>query len=108
MAFPITRARWLAPTLAIHFARDLALGIGAAVAAIINRFETARALSSYDSRMLADIGLRPEDVQSAFAEPIWRDPTRRLAVIAIERRTAAREARRADMAANQKTDELVH
>ena len=108
MAFSINSSRWLAPTLAVHFARDLALGIGAAVTAIINRFETARQLSNYDSRMLADIGLRPEDVQSAFAEPIWRDPTRRLAVIAIERRCAAREARRADMAAKAKTPELVH
>jgi len=109
MALSIKTSHWLAPALATHFARDVALGIRAAVTAIIHRFQAAQALSSYDARMLADIGLTPEDVSSAFAEPFWRDPTRRLAVIAIERRSAARETRRAELAAKAKKPEaLVH
>lgn len=109
MALTINPSRWVAAHLAVHFVRDGALGIGAAVTALINRRRAAQSLAKFDGRMLADIGLTRNDVDSAFAEPIWRDPTIRLAVIAIERRSAARSARRAGRVKTEtKTDvELV-
>jgi uncharacterized protein YjiS (DUF1127 family) len=81
----------LSPAFSVFF--DLGLAVLAVIGAVLNRYRAARALSSFDSRMLADIGLTQGDVDSAFSEPLWRDPTRRLAVIAIERRSAARAAR---------------
>ena len=78
---------------ALSFVQDVGLALAAAVNAIVNRYEAGRTLSRFDSRMLADIGLTPNDIGSAFSEPLWRDPTRRLAVIAVERRAAMRAAR---------------
>ena len=103
MALTIRTSRWVVAHLAVHFVRDSALGIGAAVTALINRRRAAHDLAKFDGRMLADIGLTRNDVESAFAEPLWRDPTRRLAVIAIERRSAARSARQADRVKSEKT-----
>jgi uncharacterized protein YjiS (DUF1127 family) len=81
----------LSPAFSFFF--DLGLAVLAAIGAVVNRYQAGRALSQFDGRMLADIGLTPGDVDSAFSEPLWRDPTRRLAVIAVERRTAARAVR---------------
>jgi uncharacterized protein YjiS (DUF1127 family) len=106
MALTIKSSRWVAADLAVHFVRDAALGIGAAVTALINRREAARALAKFDGRMLADIGLTRNDVESAFSEPLWRDPTSRLAVIAIERRCAARAARHTDVVRTEKKARL--
>ena len=97
----------LSPALSYTF--DFALAFLAAVNAVVNRYQAARALSQFDGRMLADIGLTPGDVDSAFSEPIWRDPTRRLAVIAVERRSAARAVRLGRVHNHQKADaELVN
>ena len=106
MALTIRTSRWVAAHLAVHFVRDSARGIGAAVTAFINRRQAAHALAKFDGRMLADIGLTRNDVDSAFAEPIWRDPTIRLAVIAIERRSAARAARQAERVNTEKKTSL--
>jgi uncharacterized protein YjiS (DUF1127 family) len=46
----------------------------------------ARMLAGLDGRMLADIGLTQSDVQDAFSEPLWADPTALLKERAIERR----------------------
>ncbi len=106
MALTIRTSRWVVAHLAVHFVRDSALGIGAAVTALINRRQAAHALAKFDGRMLADIGLTRNDVDSAFAEPFWRDPTIRLAVIAIERRSAARAARQAERVTTEKKTRL--
>jgi uncharacterized protein YjiS (DUF1127 family) len=93
---------------ALSYLSDFALAFVAALNAVVNRYQAARALAQFDGRMLADIGLTPGDVDSAFAEPIWRDPTRRLAVIAVERRTAARAIRLGRVHNHQKAEaELV-
>jgi uncharacterized protein YjiS (DUF1127 family) len=81
----------------------MGLNVASAINALVNRYEAGRALSRFDERMLADIGLTANDVSAAFSEPIWRDPTRRLAVIAVERRVAARAARRIDLRQREKT-----
>ncbi|BCJ91682.1 hypothetical protein IZ6_24170 [Terrihabitans soli] len=97
----------LSPATSLFF--DLGLAVLAAVSAVVNRYQAARSLSQFDSRMLADIGLTPGDVDSAFAEPIWKDPTRRLAVIAVERRAAARALRLGRIHNHQKAEaELVN
>ena len=101
MTHNLTSAQ-VAPGLASNSGRDLALAIGAAFKAIFNRYRTGRALATFDDRMLADIGLTPGDVSSAFAGPIWRDPTVRLAVIAVERRVSGRS--RARTAAGAETN----
>ena len=75
------------------WALDTALAAYSAVAAYGNRRAAAFQLARFDRRMLADIGITPEDVGAAFSEPLWRDPTRRLAVLAVERRVADRAAR---------------
>ena len=81
----------LSPAFSFFF--DLGLAVLSAISAVVNRYQAGRAFAQFDGRMLADIGLTPGDVDSAFSEPFWRDPTRRLAVIAVERRTAARAVR---------------
>ncbi|MGQ4275231.1 DUF1127 domain-containing protein [Terrihabitans sp. B22-R8] len=83
-----TNVAWVAPGLASFHLRDFARAIGAAFQAILNRYSAGRALAGFDQRMLADIGLTEADVSSAFSEPLWRDPTLRLSVLAVERRTA--------------------
>jgi uncharacterized protein YjiS (DUF1127 family) len=52
----------------------------------------AAALSGFDDRMLADIGLTRGDLNDALAEPLWRDPTSVLARRQGERRRARRAA----------------
>ena len=79
----------------LAFVHDTGLSLAATVNAFVNRYEAGRTLYRLDDRMLADIGLTRADVESALLEPVWRDPTRRLAVIAVERRAAMRAARRA-------------
>jgi uncharacterized protein YjiS (DUF1127 family) len=59
-----------------------------AVIAWSNRRSAGRYLSGMDDRMLSDIGLTRSDVRSAWSEPLWRDPTARLKLIAVERRAA--------------------
>ncbi|MFC5066637.1 DUF1127 domain-containing protein [Flaviflagellibacter deserti] len=86
------------------FLRDLFLIARAVVVALYNRYQAGKALSGFDERMLSDIGLRQEDLNSAFAEPFWRDPTRRLSVLAVERRVATRHVR----AAERQASELIH
>ena len=46
----------------------------------------ARLLAGLDRRMLADIGLTRSDLNDAFSEPFWEDPTALLRERAIERR----------------------
>jgi len=43
-------------------------------------------LGGASDHMLADIGLTRSDLRDAFAEPVWRDPTRLMRDRAIERR----------------------
>lgn len=50
-----------------------------------NRNEAA-ALTGFDERDLADIGLTRGDVRDAFAGPVWQDPTNLLRARALERR----------------------
>ena len=49
-------------------------------------------LASFNDRMLADIGLIRGDLNDAFAEPPWRDPTAVLVARARERRAARRRS----------------
>lgn len=56
----------------------LARWVKAAVRALRHRRE-ARILAGLNDHMLADIGLTRADVQDAFSEPLWRDPTSMLA-----------------------------
>lgn len=76
-------------------AADVARRVPAVLRAIVNRRRAARDFAGFDSRMLADVGLTRADLDSAFAEPWWRDPTRRLTVLAVERRAAERARIRA-------------
>jgi len=46
----------------------------------------ATVLAGLDRRMLADIGITRSDVQDAFSEPFWEDPTALLRERALERR----------------------
>jgi len=46
----------------------------------------AAILAGLDRRMLADIGLTRSDVNDAFSEPFWDDPTALLRERVIERR----------------------
>jgi uncharacterized protein YjiS (DUF1127 family) len=39
---------------------------------VIRRRRDAHMLARMDAKMLADIGLTPEDVRNAFSEPLWR------------------------------------
>ena len=43
-------------------------------------------LASLDRRMLADLGITRADLNDAFSEPFWEDPTALLRERAIERR----------------------
>jgi uncharacterized protein YjiS (DUF1127 family) len=64
--------------VAVHWAKVVAK-------ASRNRRE-ARKLAGLDRRMLADIGITRADVNDAFSEPFWEDPTALLRERAIERR----------------------
>ena len=46
----------------------------------------ARMLAGLDRRMLADMGITRADLQDAFSQPFWEDPTALLRERAIERR----------------------
>jgi len=46
----------------------------------------AAILAGLDRRMLADIGITRSDVQDAFSEPFWEDPSALLRERALERR----------------------
>jgi uncharacterized protein YjiS (DUF1127 family) len=46
----------------------------------------ASTLANLDRRMLADMGLTRADLQDAFSEPFWEDPTALLRERALERR----------------------
>jgi uncharacterized protein YjiS (DUF1127 family) len=46
----------------------------------------ASTLASLDRRMLADIGITRADLNDAFSEPFWDDPTALLRERALERR----------------------
>jgi uncharacterized protein YjiS (DUF1127 family) len=61
------------------------------VRALKNRRDAHR-LASLDDRMLADIGLTRGDLQDAYAEPLWQDPTDVLAERVAERRGSRRKA----------------
>lgn len=54
-----------------------------------NRRSVARLLE-WDDRMLRDIGLTAGDVRAVMALPVAEDPSRRLDMLAIERRAAIR------------------
>ena len=84
--------------VAAHAVRDAWLAVRAVVVAVANRHIAARELAACDPRMLRDLGLTPQDVAAAFGEPVWRDPTVRLSVLAVERRTAARLTARENLA----------
>lgn len=73
--------------------RTLWLGFERIVTALENRHAAARYLGVADERMLRDIGLTPGDVDTAFSQPLWRDPTEHLG--RVQRDAArARAARR--------------
>lgn len=84
--------------VAAHAVRDAWLAVRAVVVAVANRHMAARQLSNCDARMLRDIGVTPQDVAAAFGEPVWRDPTVRLSILAVERRAAARLSARESLA----------
>jgi uncharacterized protein YjiS (DUF1127 family) len=63
----------------------LVTGLRAIARALKNRRDAAM-LAGMDDRMLADIGLTRSDLRDAYAEPLWRDPTDRLADRVSERR----------------------
>jgi uncharacterized protein YjiS (DUF1127 family) len=48
----------------------------------------ATALAGLDRRMLADIGITRADLNDAFSEPFWDDPTALLRERALERRVS--------------------
>jgi uncharacterized protein YjiS (DUF1127 family) len=82
----------LATVAAARFGRALAVAgqqltrhVRQAADFLRNRRDASQ-LAALDDRMLADIGLTRGDLRDAFAEPVWRDPTKVLARRAAERR----------------------
>ena len=77
-----------AGTLARVFASVLALVTHwlKALAKARRHRRQASKLAGLDRRMLADIGITRADLQDAFSEPFWEDPTALLRERAIERR----------------------
>lgn len=67
-----------------------AVGRAKRVAQVMRHRRDAAILASFNDRMLADIGLTRSDLNDAFAEPRWRDPTAVLVTRAYERRVARR------------------
>ena len=88
--------------LAISTATSAGRGLGRAARRALRRVTRAlrglqnrRAairLAGFDDRMLADIGLTRSDLRDAYAQPLWRDPTRVLARRAAERRLVRKRA----------------
>lgn len=60
------------------------------MAQVVRHRRDAAILASFNDRMLADIGLTRGDVNDAFAEPPWRDPSAVLAARVHERRSSRR------------------
>ncbi|WP_165498223.1 DUF1127 domain-containing protein [Siculibacillus lacustris] len=56
-------------------------------------------LLNYDARALADIGLTQGDLMAALSLPALSDPSRRLVVLAVERRAGRRAQIREQLAA---------
>lgn len=83
-------------TFAIAAVRGAVARVKALVRAWQNRRDV-HALLEFDDRMLADIGLTRTDVTSALASPPDVDPSRRLRVMAVERRAAQRAQARERM-----------
>jgi uncharacterized protein YjiS (DUF1127 family) len=80
------------PLAGATLARGFA-GLAAQLTSLADRFaqilrnrRDARLLASFDQTMLADIGLRPSDINDAFSVPFWQDPTPLLRQRAQERR----------------------
>ena len=67
-----------------------AVACGKRMAQAIRHRRDMAILASVNDRMLADIGLTRGDVNDAFAEPPWRDPTAVLAARVHERRYSRR------------------
>lgn len=77
-----------APTSPSVFASAVAVlvtGLRTVSRAMKNRRDAAM-LAGMDERMLADIGLTRSDLRDAYAEPLWRDPTDKLADRVSEKR----------------------
>lgn len=94
---------------AIAAVRGAVARVNAMVRAWRNRRDV-EVLLEFDDRMLADIGLTRTDVTSALASPSDVDPSRRLRVIAVERRAAYRAQAReriADIADADAIDDPV-
>jgi uncharacterized protein YjiS (DUF1127 family) len=77
-----------AGTLVRAFASMLALVIGwlKKMAQRRRHWHQATTLAALDRRMLADMGITRADLQDAFSQPYWEDPTALLRERAIERR----------------------
>ena len=73
----------------LHFTAAAFARAEAFLRAVRNRRSVAKLLE-WDDRMLRDIGLTPGDVRSVMALPAADDPSYRLGVLSIERRTAFR------------------
>lgn len=67
--------------------------VSATFTAVRNRF-AGRALLSMDERMLKDIGLTPDDVRSAYSQPVREDPTMVLRLKAVSARASYYEKAR--------------
>jgi uncharacterized protein YjiS (DUF1127 family) len=80
----LTPAR-TSPSVFASAVAALVTGLRAVSRALKNRRDAAM-LAGMDDRMLADIGLTRSDLRDAYAEPLWRDPTDRLADRVSERR----------------------
>jgi uncharacterized protein YjiS (DUF1127 family) len=104
--FDLHRCLAMCVDAAAHAVRDFGLAVRALAVAMVNRHMAARQLNGCDARMLRDIGVTPQDVSAAFGEPIWRDPTVRMSVLAVERRVARRlDARERLASQNSRTFE---
>lgn len=80
-------------TLAFHGCGRAALAAVACakrMAQVLRHRRDMAILAAVNDHMLADIGLTRGDVNDAFAEPLWRDPTAVLAARAQERRYSRR------------------
>lgn len=98
-----------AGTLVRAFASMLALVIGwlKKMAQRRRHWHQATTLAALDRRMLADMGITRADLQDAFSQPFWEDPTALLRERAIERRMG-RGATRAPRWAGAETRPAQH
>lgn len=71
-------------------------GLAATYKAVKNRF-AGQDLLSMDERMLADIGLTPDDVRSAYSRPVSEDPTMVLRLKAVASRAEFYQKARRDL-----------